>query len=211
MTALSPSVQSLYCAGAGTSHLYLRKIAGPACVSIYHEVVSPPSRESASGRCIKMLDVTVANSVAVARIVSELFPAKPVKVIPFLTADGPLEPPPKRNPVGDRELRVTFLGRLVAQKRADILVKEWSRLSDESPLRPARLDVYGGSDERKVLHELQQSCMTRVKRRKSAYTEVMRWMHYRRYCLSPTLSCCLALGKGFRSFWSKQCNMVFPL
>jgi glycosyltransferase involved in cell wall biosynthesis len=58
--------------------------------------------------------------------------------------------------VGARELRVVFLGRLVEQKRPANLVREWNKLSMRPSLYPARLDIYGGSNDNQTLNDLRQ-------------------------------------------------------
>src|ERR1051325_6325551 len=39
-------VSSLYCIGAGKSHAFLRGLCEKSVVSIYHEIVAPPSQDS---------------------------------------------------------------------------------------------------------------------------------------------------------------------
>jgi glycosyltransferase involved in cell wall biosynthesis len=147
---------SLYCVGAGRSHAYLRRLCGRETVSIYHEIVSPPSRESLAGRCIALLDVSIANSEGVAQIVRDICPGKPVRVIPFLTAGAVMRPPKHRPPANGQELRILYLGRLVRHKRPDQLVKNWSMISSLKPISPARLDIYGNDSTGQMLPELRE-------------------------------------------------------
>ncbi len=67
-----------------------------------------------------------------------------MRVIPFLTARGPVDPPPKRKRDAGRILRIAFLGRLVLHKRPDRLIDAWDGWNSGAPIGPARLDFYGG-------------------------------------------------------------------
>lgn len=134
---------SFYAIATGRSHLYLRNWLLPSTVGIYHELVSTPVPGSLGWKCASSLGTVVANSEKIGAEMTKLFPASPIRVIPFLTADKPMPLPRMRSAVGTRPLRVVYLGRLVSHKRADRLVKEWLKISAIAPLAPARLDVYG--------------------------------------------------------------------
>jgi glycosyltransferase involved in cell wall biosynthesis len=70
------------------------------------------------------------------------WPTKPIRVIPFLTADRPNPPPaPRQKPA--TPLRVIYLGRLVDQKRPDQLAKRWPLLTQHPALAGATLDIHG--------------------------------------------------------------------
>jgi len=107
-------------------------------------------------RCAKSLDVVVANSEKVAQGMAELCLTKPIGIIPFLTSDKPMSSPLHRPAFGEKELRVVYLGRIVAHKRPDQLVKEWKNIAALKPLCPARLDVYGFDPGDSLLSELRQ-------------------------------------------------------
>jgi glycosyltransferase involved in cell wall biosynthesis len=79
---------------------------------------------------------------------------RPVRALAHLTSGGPIPSPAPRAPAGDRELRVTFLGRLASQKRADWLVEQWPQLARDRPVAPARLDVYGTDPGGRELNRL---------------------------------------------------------
>ncbi len=135
---------SVYCISAGFSQLLLHRLKPACALSINHEIVEPPSPASPAGKCAAGLDVTVANSKKVAHLMQGFWPQKPIRVIPFLTADAPAQPPPVRPRFGSGALlRVVYLGRLVEQKRPNQLVRRWPVLSRQAGLAPARLDVYG--------------------------------------------------------------------
>ena len=119
---MPPQANSLYCIGAGRSHFLMNRLRPQGAVSINHEIVIPPSAESMAGLCAEHLDTSVANSRPVAQKMSEYWPAKPIRVIPFLTSNQPM-PAPARQRVGEKDfLRVVYLGRLVSHKRPDQLV-----------------------------------------------------------------------------------------
>jgi glycosyltransferase involved in cell wall biosynthesis len=144
----------LYCIGPGRSHALLHWLRPRGTLSVYHEIVFPFRRHSPEGRCAERLDLTVANSRKVAELMRSHWPDKPIRVIAFLTTDRPV-PPPRRNPrPGSATLRVVYLGRLVAQKRPDQLVRRWEVLSAAPALAPARLDVYGYDPTGRMLPEL---------------------------------------------------------
>jgi glycosyltransferase involved in cell wall biosynthesis len=146
---------SLYCISPGGSQLLLHRLKPPGALSVNHEIVEPPGPDSMAGRCAATLDATVANSRKVAGLMRGYWPKKPIRSIPFLTADGPTEPPASRRRPGPRDLlRVVYLGRLVEQKRPDVLVRRWAAMNARPDLNPARLDVFGFDPDGKMLAEL---------------------------------------------------------
>lgn len=147
---------SLYCISTGRSHTYLQNLVSSETTSIYHEIVSTPALGSLGWQCANSLDTFIANSAKVGQGMAELFPTKPIRVIPFLTSAQPVPRPDPRPTVGERELRVVYLGRIVAHKRPDKLVQEWSKIAALEPLYPARLDVYGSDRDETLLNELNQ-------------------------------------------------------
>jgi glycosyltransferase involved in cell wall biosynthesis len=146
---------SLYCISPGHSQLLLNRLKPRGAVSINHEIVEPPTPDSTAGQCAAGLDVTVANSRKVARRMQGFWPQKPIRSIPFLTSDRPTPPPTERRRFDAQGLmRVTYLGRLVEQKRPDQLVRRWQHLRSQPGLAPARLDVYGYDPNGQMLMEL---------------------------------------------------------
>ena len=136
-------VSSIYCISPGRSQLLMHRLRPRGCLTINHEIVEPPNADCISGICASALDVTVANSRKVARVMSGFWPDKPIRVIPFLTSDHRMLPP-SRSRVGENGgLRVTYLGRLVSHKRPDVLVRRWPWIMRQPGLAGARLDVYG--------------------------------------------------------------------
>jgi glycosyltransferase involved in cell wall biosynthesis len=149
-----PDATSLYCIGAGRSHFLMHRLRPRGTVSINHEIVTPPGPDSLAGQCAERLDVSVANSSKVAERMREYWPQKPVRVIPFLTSDHPMTAPSRQRVGEESRLRVVFLGRLVAHKRPDQLVRRWQALSAHPLLASARLDVYGFDPDGNMLKEL---------------------------------------------------------
>jgi glycosyltransferase involved in cell wall biosynthesis len=147
---------ALYCIGAGRSHQYLRKLVGANTVGIYHEIVSSPNPTSVEAQCAVSLGTIIANSQKVGQEMTKLWPNVPLRVIPFLTALSPSPVPQIRQPIGEKEIRVVYLGRLVPHKRPDRLVREWSTISKWPALNPARLDVFGSDNDPSLLNELRQ-------------------------------------------------------
>lgn len=147
---------TLYCIGAGRSHQYLRKLLPKTTPGIYHEIVSPPSLTSLAGQCAASIGHIIANSHKIGDDMARWWPNIPLRVIPFLTATAPLSSPVSRLPIGSREIRVVYLGRLIAHKRPDKLVKEWGYLCELPYLNPARLDVFGFDSDTNMLNELKQ-------------------------------------------------------
>ncbi|HUD49781.1 MAG TPA: glycosyltransferase family 4 protein [Candidatus Baltobacteraceae bacterium] len=145
---------SIYCIGAGRSHFLMHRLRPHGTLSVNHEIVVPPGPRSLAGQCAERLDATVANSRKVAERMREYWPEKPIRVIPFLTSDRPV-PPPARSAVGEqRHLRVVYLGRLVAHKRPDQLVRRWRALCAHPALASAHLDVFGYDSDGNMLEEL---------------------------------------------------------
>jgi glycosyltransferase involved in cell wall biosynthesis len=147
---------SLYCIGAGKSHLLMHRLRPRGSVSINHEIVAPPGPDSPAGECARSLDVSVANSWKVAEMMRACWPDKPIRVIPFLTTEQPTLPPQRRPGLDSRLLRVTYLGRLVEQKRPDLLVRRWSELTRHPSLAGAKLDVFGYDPDGQMLAGLRQ-------------------------------------------------------
>jgi glycosyltransferase involved in cell wall biosynthesis len=148
------TANSLYCIGAGRSHFLMHRLPPRGTVSINHEIVAPPGPNSLAGQCAERLDVSVANSSKVAERMREYWPQKPVRVIPFLTSDRPMTVPLRQRVGEESRLRVVYLGRLVAHKRPDQLVRRWQALSAHPLLASARLDVYGFDPDGNMLKEL---------------------------------------------------------
>ena len=148
------SANSLYCIGAGRSHFLMHSLRPQGTVSINHEIVVPPARDSMAGLCAKHLDVSVANSRKVAERMHEYWPNKPIRIIPFLTSDSPMPIPERKRVGGESRLRVAYLGRLVAHKRPDRLLRRWQTLMAHPALAEARLDVYGFDPAGIMLKEL---------------------------------------------------------
>lgn len=146
---------SLYCISPGYSQLLLNRLKPSDAVSINHEIVEPPTLDSTAGKCAAGLDVTVANSRKVAQLMQGFWPQKPIRSIPFLTSDSPMPPPNQRRWFDAKGLmRVTYLGRLVEQKRPDQLVRRWQDLCSQPGLAPARLDIYGYDPNGQMLKDL---------------------------------------------------------
>jgi len=89
------------------------------------------------------MNFVIANSKAVGREMKARWPGISLKVIPFLTSNQRVPEPAPRLPVGQRELRVAYLGRLVLQKRPQRLIEDWASITEVPSLGPARLDIYG--------------------------------------------------------------------
>jgi len=136
-------VASLYGIGAGRSHGLLKRLAGPNAISIYHEIVSLPGPKFKAADCLRLLDVAVANSQLVAREMAAICPQKPIRVIPFLTAEKTTPAPAPRPAAGNRPLQVGYLGRLEKRKRPDVLVHEWTRMTARPSLALAILHLHG--------------------------------------------------------------------
>lgn len=138
---------SMYSMGEGNMQLRLRKWVRGNPVYVYHEIVDANPPNSTQALCALKSDALAANSRVVADQYLSHWPNLRVRIIPFLTASAPMSPPAPRPPVGDRPLRLIFLGRIVKHKRPDQLVLRWKELVASAPLKPARLDVYGYGDE----------------------------------------------------------------
>jgi glycosyltransferase involved in cell wall biosynthesis len=145
---------TLYCHGRGEFHLWMRRFLRPGGAAVYHEIVDAGDDVRRVSRVLRSVEAVVANSGPVADGLRALHPGVPVRVIPFLTAEGPVPPPPPRPAVGGRELRVAYLGRLVAHKQPDWLVEQWESIVRHGAIAPARLDVYGADPDGSLLERL---------------------------------------------------------
>ncbi len=148
---------SLYCLGTGRSHFWLNRLRPQGVVSINHEILEAPALGTTAGRGASMLDATVANSRRVAAIMAKSWPQKPIRVIPFLTSDSPMPPPARTaRPRDAGSLRVTYLGRLVSQKRPGQLVRQWQELTASPELAGACLEVHGFDPDGRMLADLRR-------------------------------------------------------
>jgi glycosyltransferase involved in cell wall biosynthesis len=146
----------LYLIGEGNYHFWARRWFGPAVPMVYHEVLCDPEPDNVRGRCALASNGVVANSLGVADQFRPFVGRIPVKVIPFLTSDQPSPVPSPRPAVGDRELRVVYLGRVIEHKRPDVLVRQWKSLTASGPIGPARLDIYGWDATGKLIPTLRR-------------------------------------------------------
>jgi len=137
----------LYCVGEGKMHLWAGRFAGKHGWKIYHEIVECPPRGSVAAQVAARMDAVVANSRSVGRQMARMFPRIPVRTLPFLTSDAPMDPPAKRIRVPEGTLRIAFLGRIVSHKRPDWLIEAWPVWNARAPIGPARLDLYGGDHD----------------------------------------------------------------
>lgn len=149
------AAQSVYCIGAGRSHFLLNRLKPVGAISVNHEIVVPPAENSPAGECARRLDATVANSLKVAEVMRQFWPDKPIRVIPFLTSDRPM-PAPTRTAGAQAPLRVTYLGRLVEQKRPDELVRRWRDITRHPALSGAALNIFGYDPTGRMLDEMQR-------------------------------------------------------
>jgi glycosyltransferase involved in cell wall biosynthesis len=146
----------LYCIGYGRLHLWMKRFLRPGGVGVYHEIVEAPEGETVAVRVARAMDAVVTNSELIAEPFRAAVPGTPVRTIQAFASAAPIPPPPPRPAVGDRELRVVYLGRLVRHKQPDWLVRDWAALA-APPVGPARLDVYGtDAPNQPMLAELRQ-------------------------------------------------------
>ena len=147
----------LYCIGQGRMHNWLRRrFLRPSGISIYHEILDCPPAGSIAARIMDGMDTAIANSQCVGERMQTIWQNKQIQVIPFLTSSGAIPPPEPRPIVGNRELRVVYLGRLIGHKRPQQLIHQWSKLVQQKPLGPARLDLFGDDVRAETLIELRK-------------------------------------------------------
>lgn len=134
----------MYCIGQGRMHGWLkRRVLRTGGTAIYHEILDCPRPGSVAEREMRHMDAIVANSSLVGRDMADRWPSLPVRIVPFLTAGHAVSEPGPRAAVGQRPLRVVYLGRLALHKRPQVLIRQWSAITAQPPLGPARLDIYG--------------------------------------------------------------------
>jgi len=144
----------LYCIGTGKMHLWLCRFIRNGCKTIYHEIVECPKPDSVGALVATQMTHLIGNSRIVSREMTKLWPNTKIETIPFLTSASTFATPkPKASPQG-HDLRIAFLGRIVAHKRPDKLIENWSSLSALPGFSPARLDIYGGDYESPYINTL---------------------------------------------------------
>jgi glycosyltransferase involved in cell wall biosynthesis len=134
----------LYCLGEGRMHFWASRFLRGKGFRIYHEIVTSPQPGSVAAKVAARMDAIVANSQTVAQGMLRLAPGIPVRAIPFLTSDAPVDAPEPRPPRAGEILRIAFLGRLAPHKRPDRLIEAMLSWTQRQPLAPVRLDLYGG-------------------------------------------------------------------
>lgn len=153
------SFDTLYCHGHGRMHRWMHRFLRPGGACVYHEIL-----DFADGKAptvVEPTDFIVANSRPVAANWRRQHAENRIRVLPFLTSRSAVPPPGPRAPVGDRELRVAYLGRLVTHKQPDWLVEDWPTIARDAPLGQARLDIYGTDPDSDILLRLRESVANR--------------------------------------------------
>jgi glycosyltransferase involved in cell wall biosynthesis len=145
-----------YCVGHGRIHGLTKTFMRKTGVSIYHEILTCPLPRSIMSRSVPKMNFVIANSEAVGREMKARWPGISLRVIPFLTSSQRMPEPAPRLPVGQRELRVAYLSRLVSHKRPQRLVEDWRLITERPSLAPARLDIYGDDKQPDTLLRLRQ-------------------------------------------------------
>lgn len=154
--ALNPprKCRSLYWISNGRSHFALQRLARGACSSLYHDIGTPDPSSALIVENIRKSDACIANSHFVAERVAQIDASKPVRTIPFLTADRAAPPAPQRAPVGTRPLQAAYLSRLESRKRPDVLVREWKNLLALPGVGEAILHVHGQDEGKGMIEAL---------------------------------------------------------
>ncbi|MFO0807405.1 MAG: glycosyltransferase family 4 protein [Gemmataceae bacterium] len=129
--------------GYSRLHRRMKRFVRPGGFTIYNEPVDAPLPDSPAHALLDEMDGVIAMSEVIARQIRQSTNRRPVRALPYFIADRPTPPPSLRKPVGDRMLRVTFLGRLTDNKRPQWLVEHWPKIVAFDSVGPARLDVYG--------------------------------------------------------------------
>lgn len=133
----------LYCHGHGRMHLWMRRFLHKDGICIYHELIEAPKPGSMMARVASSMDMIIAPTETIAERVVDALGLCRICVIPFFSTEYPVVERKFAGPPEKRELRVAYFGRLVKHKQPDWLVREWSKIANQFPLAPARLDVYG--------------------------------------------------------------------
>jgi glycosyltransferase involved in cell wall biosynthesis len=134
----------VYCIGQGRMHGRLKRgHLRPEGLAVYHEILDCPRPGSVADREMRHIDALIANSRRVAADMQQRWPEKPLRVVPFLTADQPVAEPPARPAADSRTVRVVYLGRLAEHKRPRMLIRNWRSMISRPPFAPARLDIHG--------------------------------------------------------------------
>lgn len=144
----------LCCIGTGKMHLWSLRFLRNGGKTIYHEIVECPERDSVGALVASQMTHLIGNSIIVSREMANLWPNTKIDTIPFLTSASKLPTPKHKAFPQNHELRIAFLGRVVAHKRPDKLIESWSSLSALPEFSPARLDIYGGDYESPYINSL---------------------------------------------------------
>lgn len=139
---LGRDFDTLLMLGSSRMHRRLKRHLKPGGFSIFDEPVDVPVEGTPGRELLTEVDGVIAMSELIAKNVRPLTGGRPVRALPYLISAGPTPQPAPRPPVGQRELRVAFLGRLSPQKRPGWLVENWSTIA-AAPVAPARLDIHG--------------------------------------------------------------------
>jgi glycosyltransferase involved in cell wall biosynthesis len=144
----------LLCVGRGRMHRWMRRFVRPGGFTIYNEVSDCMRPSLGAAGVLTAMDGYIAMSETIARQMRGLTCGRPVQALPHIISGEPIAPPAPRAPIGGRELRIAYLGRVVPEKRADELVLQWPQILRYGAVAPARLDVYGGDPDGRELNRL---------------------------------------------------------
>jgi glycosyltransferase involved in cell wall biosynthesis len=151
----------VYCIGQGRTHGLAPSFLRKGGYSIYHEVLYCPEPGSVMDKLMPIFDVAVANSRPVQSDMQNRWPHMKISAIPFLTTNKATLRPSTRMPLGQKTLRVVFMGRLAVQKRPARLVEEWNNFLATPGFGPARLDIYGSGPEPQNVDNLREMVASR--------------------------------------------------
>jgi glycosyltransferase involved in cell wall biosynthesis len=134
--------------GSSRFHAHLLRSTRSGTFTIYNEIMHYPNPYLEA--LVRRMDGLIAGSRFIETQLRQRFPGIPVRKLTLLANYSKNGISRQAEPVGQRQLRLLFLGRLVEDKRPDWLIRRWQEFAAHPPVAPARLDIVGSGKEQFV-------------------------------------------------------------
>lgn len=148
------SFDRLICMGTGRSHALYSFFTTPDCIKIYYEIMAKP--EKAMSSWFLSMDYLLAISRHSESEIKKLCPQMRTHTLPMLTRGTPSPKPRVRLKTVTNSIQITYLGRYIRYKRADLIVRHWKKLKACFNQIQLSYNLYGNCPEGTYLDEINE-------------------------------------------------------